>query len=148
MPVVIDGNNLLHAGSGAGSRGDVRRQALERVRGEGMTLTVVFDGPPPAGSPAVEHLGRVTGRYSGTRSADDVIVELLPAGRDAADWSVVTDDRALGDRVRRRGAAVRSLAEWRRRRSKPRPRQAPEGKLSSHDVADWEAFFAREREPD
>jgi hypothetical protein len=143
MPVVIDGNNLLHSLPGGGrSRDEVRRQALEAVRGEGLRVTVVFDGPPPQGSPEIEHLGRVTVRYSGSAAADDVILGLIPAGAAASEWAVVSDDRGLRDRSRRRGAAVRSLAEWRRRRPPPPRRARQEPRLSSHEIAEWEAFFA------
>jgi hypothetical protein len=144
MPVVIDGNNLLHSVPGpASSRGDVRRQALDTVRGEGLSITVVFDGPPPQGSPATEHLGRVTVRYSGSASADDVILKLIPDGGAAAQWVVVTDDRGLRESVRQRGASVRSLADWRRRRRPPPPRRgAREPRLSSREIAEWEAFFS------
>jgi predicted RNA-binding protein with PIN domain len=149
MPVIIDGNNLLHSlPNDQRDRSSVRRQALDTVRHEGVSLTVVFDGPPPPGSPKLEHLGRVTVRYSGRSSADDVIAGLLPSSGRAADWVVVTDDRALRDRVRDRGAQVRSLGEWRSRRSgKPRgPVREP--KLSSREVTDWQAFFSSADEDD
>ena len=143
MPVVIDGNNLLHRlPSRARSRGDVRRQVLDTVRSEGLSITVVFDGPPPQGSPAIEHLGRVTVRYSGPASADDVILKLIPDGGAAAQWVVVTDDRGLRDRARRRGAGVRSLAEWRNRRPPPPREGVREPRLSSREIADWEAYFS------
>lgn len=143
MPIVIDGNNLLHSLPAAERRRDaVRRRALEAVRGEGLDLRVVFDGPPPSGRPAVEHLGRVTVVYAGSASADDVIVGLIPSGRAAAQWVVVTDDRALGGRVRGRGASVRSVAQWCVRRRPPRRRAPSEPRLSSREVAEWEEFFA------
>jgi len=107
-----------------------------------MSLTVVFDGPPPDGAPARELLGSVTVVYAGSRSADDVIVNMLPDGPAAKQYTVITDDRGLADRVRDRRAKVRRLAEWQgRRKQKPRPTKF-ESKLSSHDIADWEDFFA------
>jgi hypothetical protein len=143
MPVVIDGNNLLHSLSGdRKSRSEVRRAALDLVRSEGMRITVVFDGPPPLGTPEIEHLGRVTVRYSGAKSADAVIVALLPSRRRATEWVVVTDDRALAARVRERGARHRRLAEWSGKKRPARPRRTLEPKLSSHDIADWEAYFS------
>jgi hypothetical protein len=143
MPLVIDGNNLLHSlPLDQRSRDDVRRRVLETVRHETLRVTIVFDGPPRGGSPAIEHLGRVTIHYAGSSTADDVILRLLPRGSDASSWTVVTDDRDLRSRVRRAGGRVRSLAEWRRRRSRPPRRPAHEPKMSSHEVADWEKFFA------
>ncbi len=143
MPILIDGNNLLHRlPKDQRSRSAVRTQVLDLTRHEAMSVTVVFDGPPPAGAPTRESLGKVTVVYAGSRTADDVIVGMLPAGSAARQYSVVTDDRGLADRARDRGASVRRLAEWQgRRKQRPRPTRF-ESKLSSHDIADWEAFFA------
>jgi len=144
MPILLDGNNLLHRMDAADrSRSGVRRQVLQATRHEKMSVTVVFDGPPPSGATAREGLGHVTVIYSGSKTADDYIVGLLPTGTAAKQWSVVTDDRGLAARVRDRGADVRSLAEWRGRRKQASPtRPRVESKLSSHDVQDWEKFFA------
>jgi hypothetical protein len=70
----------------------------------------------------------------------------MPTGRAAAEWVVVTDDRELGRRVRERGGRVRSLGEWRRRGRRSDRRTSSEPKLSSRDVAEWEAFFERGRD--
>ena len=142
MPVIVDGNNLLHSlPNEEQSRDGVRCRALDAVRSGGMRLIVVFDGPPPEGSPDPEHLGRLEIRYSGGSSADDLILRLLQRSGKASDWVVVTDDRALRERVRNLGGEVRSLGEWRsQKRRKPR-HVSREPKLSSHEVADWEAFF-------
>ncbi len=143
MPLLIDGNNLLHSlRRSERSRADVRHLVLEAVRHERLQVTVVFDGPPPDGSPKVEHLARVTVRYSGSSSADDVILRVLPDGSRASEWVVVTDDRELGSRVRDCGGRVLSLSEWHNRRPRPPRRPTHEPKLSSHDVAKWEAFFS------
>ena len=140
---MIDGNNLLHSlPSGSNNRSGVRRQVLEAVRYEKMRITVVFDGPPDKGSAAVEHLGSVTIRYSGAVSADEVIVQLLPTGNRASESVVVTDDRELQRRVREMGGKIRSLADWRRRKPRKTRPKVHESKLSSHDVADWEAYFS------
>jgi uncharacterized protein YaiI (UPF0178 family) len=143
VPIVIDGNNLLHRlKSAERRRRTVRNQVLEAVRREAMDVRVVFDGPPPAGVPPIEHLGRVQVIYSGARSADDVIVELIPPGRPAAQWIVVTDDRGLAGRVRQLGAGVRPLSAWRGRRPRAHHRRRAEPRLSSREVAEWEEYFA------
>jgi len=147
MPIIIDGNNLLHSlPIQDQSREVVRRRALDTVRHEGVSLTVVFDGPPPAGSPDLEHLGRVSVQYSGGSSADDVILRLLPPLGQASQWVVVSDDRALRGRVRERGAQVRTLKEWRSRKPRKPRHLSPGPKLSSREVDDWEAYFLSERE--
>jgi hypothetical protein len=146
MPLIVDGNNLLHSLPRADrNRSEVRRQVLEAVRQQRVRVTVVFDGPPPTGTPELEHLGSVTVRYSGKLSADKVILDLVAAGN-AADWVVISDDRELRNLARERGAAVRSLGEWKGRRSKPGRRAGREPKLSSHEVAEWESYFSAGRE--
>jgi len=149
MPLLIDGNNLLHSlPPSERSRADVRHLVLETVRRERLQVTVVFDGPPPDGSPKVEHLGRVTVRYSGSSSADDLILRVLPGGSRASEWAVVTDDQELGNRVRDRGGRVLSLSEWHSRKPRPPHKLAHEPKLSSHDINEWEAYFSGERKND
>jgi hypothetical protein len=149
MPLLIDGNNLLHSlPPSERSRGDVRHLVLEAVRHERLQVTVVFDGPPPDGSPKVEHLGRVTVRYSGSSSADDLILRVLPDGSRTSEWVVVTGDRELGRRVRDCGGRVLSLGEWHRRKPRQPRKPAHQPKLSSHDIADWETYFSGAREND
>lgn len=147
MPLLIDGNNLMHRLPQRHTcRSDVRRHVLDACRSERMRVTVVFDGPPPAGTPARELLGSVTVVYSGSATADDVILGHLPTGASAQDWVVVTDDRGLAERARQRGAHVRSVGDWQRpRRGRPHsPTRQP--KLSSREVAEWEAFFSGGRD--
>ncbi|MFV2073469.1 MAG: NYN domain-containing protein [Thermoanaerobaculales bacterium] len=149
MPIAIDGNNLLHSlPEGERTRSEVRRRVLEIVRNDSLQVILVFDGPPSSGMPETEHLGLLTVRYAGSVSADTVLLGLIPEGDRAAKWIVVSDDSELGARVRSRGGQVRSLGDWKRRQpAKPR-RPTYEPKLSSHDVADWEAFFSDGREED
>ena len=87
-------------------------------------------------------------RYSGAVSADTVILDLLPDGRAAAQWVVVTNDRRLRELARSKGAGVRTLAEWRGRRGAPKKRGGYESKLSSNAVADWERYFSTGGESD
>jgi hypothetical protein len=144
MPLLIDGNNLLHRLPRARrSREQVRRLTLDLCRGHRTRVVVVFDGPPPDGTPEREELGQVSIRYAGARSADDLIIGSLPAGVGARDWTVVSDDRELRRRATDRGARARTVAEWQRTRAQPRPTTPrTEPKLSAREVAQWEAFFA------
>ena len=150
MPILIDGNNLLHSlAPNTRSRADVRRHTLELTRFESIRVTVVFDGPPPSGAAKREDLGNVSIVYSCGRSADDVIISFLPKGKPSADWVVVSDDRGLARRAREAGAAVRTLAEWRGRRGRrPAPPSLPrtEAKLSSNEISEWEAYFSSPRD--
>lgn len=122
MPVIIDGNNLLHAAREA--------EALSLLIGRSMLcdtigrwalrrderVHVVFDGPAPnaalakqIGNPAIN----VT--YSGAGvSADAVVVDLVENDSAARRLLVVSSDRAI-IRVakRRRARPVRSEEFWR-----------------------------------
>jgi hypothetical protein len=143
MPILLDGNNLLHRLPGGGrGRDEVRRMVLDRVRHERQRVTVVFDGPPPVGRPARESLGRATVVWSGERKADDVIIATLPCGGSARQWVVVTDDRELARRARDRGAETRDVASW---QSSLRPvAAASEGSahpVSPSELSEWEAYF-------
>lgn len=146
VPVLIDGNNLMHRLRASNrTRAEVRRQTLELVRREKMSVTVVFDGPAPDGVPTSEHLGRVTIVYSGATVADDVIIRSLPAGTASRNWVVVTEDRGLADRARRCGARVRRVADWLEKLGPAVSSRHPDDALLSADeIADWEAYFSRE----
>ncbi|MCD4747802.1 MAG: NYN domain-containing protein [Thermoanaerobaculales bacterium] len=149
MPILIDGNNLLHTlPRSHRDRESVRRLIIEQTRHERISVTVVFDGPPPDGSPATEHLGQVTVLYSGQTSADDVIIGRLPSSDAARSWSVVTNDRGLAARVRERGASTRTLAQWIGRRGvKVRPgKPRPKPPLRAKEVEQWEEEFTKGKE--
>lgn len=151
MPILIDGNNLLHRLTpGAVSRARVRQLVLEACRRERMQVVVVFDGPPPSGTPDREHLGRVEVVYSGAESADQTIVRRIGGARPARGWVVVTDDRGLAARARDRGAEVRGLDQWLARRLPPRRGATPEPapKLSSREIAEWQQLFSGDRPDD
>lgn len=146
MPIMVDGNNLLHRlPNDRRQRAEVRRLSLELARREAIRITLVFDGPPPPGSPERERLGRVTVVYSGSASADDAIVRLLPKGRAAHSWEVVTDDRRLGSRVTSTGARVRSLNQW---LHKLEAMTVPDddSSLSPDEVSQWQSYFAAGRQ--
>ncbi len=135
MPWILDGNNL----AGGGDRDLVRRQALAVARHERVRILVFFDGAAPAGSPATVRLGQVEVRY--VPHADSAIVAHLSGG--GGGWTVATDDRALGVRVRALGARVVGTAEFREKAGRAAAadgRQAPAS-------ADLDAEFAYFRDP-
>ncbi|MCG6961987.1 MAG: NYN domain-containing protein [Acidobacteria bacterium] len=144
MPVLVDGNNLMHSfPTHDRTRAAVRRSTLELARSEKTSVTVVFDGPAPDGVPERERLGRTTIVYSGAEKADDVIVRSLPAGSSAREWVVVTADRGLADRARRRGAQVRRPADWLRKLMPgARTYKNDDSPLTAGEIADWEAYFS------
>ncbi len=107
MPWLIDGSNVL----GAWRRdlhSDQAKRDLLRVlaafsRARKARVSVLFDGLSPAGFPS--HLGLVHVAFSGSRSADDLIVERSAQG---TGWNVVTSDQGLAHRIQRRSVRVMS----------------------------------------
>ncbi len=121
---------------------------IGRLRGAipaATTIELVFDGPPERGLRNERIAAGVIVRYSGGRTADDLILLMIDDVRalDGADGTatllVVTDDRDLRHGARLRGARTAGSA-WllgrldaggsRRRRSAIRDRRAPRGPRS------------------
>ena len=149
MPILVDGNNLLHRlPPQHRSRHELRRLCLDLVRREGLRLLLVFDGMPPAGSPPRESLGQVTILYAAPQSADDAIIATLPPSPEARSFVVVTDDRELTQRARRAGASVRPLREWWPKLLATGPDRGREGTLSPDELAEWEEYFSGPRRGD
>ncbi|MEM7412584.1 MAG: NYN domain-containing protein [Myxococcota bacterium] len=108
---LIDGYNVLNVGLLAGRsregwwRSHFREELLGRVarfEAAGAELWVVFDGAHPAADDA-EAPRRVRSVFA--PSADDWLLRRL-SGRPAGEVAVVTADRRLAERAKRRGAAV------------------------------------------
>lgn len=115
--LLLDGTNLLHAmrrGSGGPAPATALIGRLRAAIPGTVRIELVFDGPPDPGSRNVRVASGVTVRYSGRISADALLVRLAieaaPFVGDPATILVVTDDRALGVELRRRGAATVSTA--------------------------------------
>jgi hypothetical protein len=111
--LLVDGTNLLHAMT----RGPGDRQPPAAVIGrlravvpKETDITLVFDGPPEPGVRNERIAAGLTVRFSGRRTADEVLLSLV---NDAATWSdaeggaasvlVVSDDRDLRAAIHRRG---------------------------------------------
>jgi predicted RNA-binding protein with PIN domain len=120
IPLLVDGNNVMGAAADGWwrDRPGATRRLVARVRcyaaATGRPVTIVFDDAV-ADLPEGEH-DRVTVRYAtrrGRDAADDRIVELLD--RVPAPVEVVTSDRALADRARRRRGTVQGAGAFLRR---------------------------------
>lgn len=113
--LLIDGNNLLHRTAGSTGPAQVR-ELLARLRlalPEHVSAVLMLDGHPAPGEGRRLVIARnLEIRHSGSRSADDALVELAasvpPAQR--AGVTLVSDDNALSYRVRMIGARTRPLA--------------------------------------
>jgi len=110
--LLIDGNNVMGATADGWWRDPPAavRRLLDRVRcyaaASGQTVEVVLD-VPQSDLPEGDNDGVVV-RYAtrrGRDAADDRIIDLLDA-REATFTEVVTSDRTLAERARRRGALV------------------------------------------
>ena len=102
MSWVVDGSNLL-----GGARADVaakRRlvQALAQfARARRAKVTCTFDGSEPEHFGT--HIGGVKVVFSGARPADELIAKQVSSG---SGWKVVTSDRALAARIKRRAVEI------------------------------------------
>jgi predicted RNA-binding protein with PIN domain len=105
MSWVIDGNNLLGRAGASRDAADSKRQLVRALAGfarvKRTKVACYFDGPEP--EHFGRHLGSVSVIFSGARSADELIAKKVATG---TGWKVVTADRALATRIRRRQVEV------------------------------------------
>jgi len=112
--LLIDGNNLLHRLSGTAAPGAVRLLVarLNATIPRTVETLVVLDGPPDPGGPMHERIrAGLELRHAGRIDADGAIVRMVQEQPYAARprTVVVTDDRALVERVRRAGGRTERL---------------------------------------
>lgn len=135
MPWIVDGDNVLGS-----RRDDARKRRLAAAvvalgRRLGRPILLVFDGPEP-GAP---YPGEVVWSGAGAR-ADDVIRSRVVGSTDPKGWTVVTDDRPLGDRCRTAGARVLRCAVFRREIDEPSSGgEKPEDR---DDLEYWTSIFS------
>jgi hypothetical protein len=117
--VLVDGNNLLHAIRRSSAPGPAAA-LVARIRAAiplPAQIELIFDGPAERNLRGERIAKDLTVRHSGGRSADELIVASVDAARAAtgpaatASILVVTDDRAVGEAVRRLGARTAG-APW------------------------------------
>ena len=134
MPVLIDGDNLLHAARDAKPPGPLMgRSMLCDVIGQWANrrserVRVIFDGPEPNRSLAQQIAHPDIGvSYSGGISADAVLIEILETDSAARRMLVVSSDHEIARAAKRRRARpVRSEEIWALIQADlARPRPAP-----------------------
>jgi hypothetical protein len=114
--LLVDGDNLLRAVHRDRDAGAVAwlLPRLSRWRPAELSVIVALDGHPAPGESAWRRVAPgIELVHSGSRSADDLIIDLLgarPYSRRAR-TVVVTRDHALADRARRTGGLTRSV-DW------------------------------------
>lgn len=145
MPLIVDGDNLLGTWPGRRrSDGERRTLAFELhrwARERGKRVVVVFDGVAPPGTTA----GRDVLWSGAGRRADDVIVERLRRERDPRGWTVVTSDRALGDRCRHLGARAQRSDRFRPELTSESAAEKPD---HEPDVEGWLQIFGESEADD
>lgn len=114
--LLIDGDNLLHDVRGSRDEGGVA-WLLPRLSGwrpDHLRIVVGLDGHPAPGETSRKRVTRgIEFHHSGSRSADDLLIDLLKArtfaerGRTA----IVSRDRVLRSRASRAGGLTRSV-DW------------------------------------
>jgi YacP-like NYN domain len=116
--LLVDGTNLLYALSKTSSASPPAA-LIGRLRGAipaATTIELVFDGPPERGLRNERIAAGVIVRYSGGRTADNVIltmiedVRLIDGPDGTATLLIVTDDRDLRHGARLRGARTAGSA--------------------------------------
>ena len=114
--VLIDGDNLLHRVRGTRDEAGLHwlLPRLRAWRPADVHIVVMLDGHPDTGiGPRTRVAPGIESQHSGSVDADTAIVGIVRA-RPYAERSrtlVISDDRALGDRVRHVGGYVRRL-DW------------------------------------
>lgn len=113
--LLIDGNNLLYRLSGSAGDG-AQRGLLPRLASvipQGINTILMLDGHAAMGSGRVQKIRNgLEVRHAGSHTADDALFNIVrdtPVGSRAM-TTVVTDDRALTERLRHLGAHTQRLA--------------------------------------
>jgi rRNA-processing protein FCF1 len=118
--LIVDGNNLLHAGSRSTTPLPASA-VIGRLRAAipaNVGIELVFDGAPEPGLRGERIASGLIVRHAGRRSADDAIIALVEGARagsgvasGADNVLVVTDDRELRHAVQAQGAKT-ARAAW------------------------------------
>lgn len=148
VPVLVDGNNLMYALADAGV--DAGRSMVCELLGRygehrDVDVTIVFDGsaPPPDEARRIAN-PHISIHYSGGRTADDVLADLIGSHSAPRTLTVVSTDRAVQRQGRRRRCKVvdsATFAQWvTEPPSEPAPSVEPDAKrrgLAAGQAADW-----------
>ncbi len=111
MALIVDAYNVLHKWRGGPLAGDgedllALARLIQKSRFAGGPITLVCDGKPPP-SAAPDHSLSATILYSGvSRTADDVIEDLIERHSAPRRLTVASSDRRLIAAAKRRGATA------------------------------------------
>jgi len=128
-------------------RGQTRRELLSELarfaKAKKVRVAVAFDGAPEANFPDNSTFQGVKIHYHERGSnADARIKQIVEDSRERRTLFVVTDDRSLGECIRRSGAKVMSCREFRSRMANAPPqKQKSEEKIKPEELKDWLRYF-------
>lgn len=119
MPVLVDGNNLLYAALDADPERPPSRSTLCLLLGRwarktGEKVSIIFDGPTPSAA-LVQQMTAECVRigFSGARTADEIIAEIIANDSAARQLVVVSTDGEVASAARRfRAKPMRSDEFW------------------------------------
>ncbi len=161
--IVIDGNNLLYAMHAHAPGPHMGRETLVRVlerwaQTHDHKVTVAFDGAIPRGAMAEQMASkRMVIRFSGSETADDVIIRLVREAKTPTSIRVVTTDSVIRHEAKyRRCECTRSedfVAEVLRPAKVPSPTPAPTepekpAPPSTGEAERWLDTFGVPRDPE
>lgn len=165
MAYLIDGHNLIGQLPDISlSDPDDEAKLVQKLIGlaarESKRVVVVFDSGLPGGKSRLS-TGTVEVIFASVRSsADDVMKERIKRARDAGQWIVVSNDRAVLDAARARRMTTLTSAEFAVQLRQPppppkgkRPRPADPGEaddvhVSPAEVEAWLEIFKTRGKPD
>jgi len=135
MAWLIDGSNVLGAIRADRLSGEAKRE-LARLcaafgRAQRTRVTCYFDRAEPAAF--ARHLGNTTIVFSGSRTADELIVQRVEES--SANITVVTSDRELISRVSRRKVRIVTAQEF------VHELRAAQSEQDTFDE-DWQVYFS------
>ena len=141
VPFFLDGNNLIGLVRNTSRPSEDDRAALiaelaARLRRTKARAVLFFDGGSERGS----SLGGLSIRPSRGPSADDQIAREVEKASAPQEITVVTADRALGQRVRGLGARTMEPREFWSRVGGASSEEARESE-SQTDIEDWTRYF-------
>ena len=153
MPYLIDGNNLIGAIQIIDIRDQKAREKLSQLlsryqKAKGNTVFVVYDGPPPEGSPNELHMGRLRIIYAGPKSdADSRIKSIIREVSSPDQWIVVSSDKQVYSYCQWAGAKVMRVIPFYQDVKQTLESAGEELRdqiVRSDDVDDWLLYFGIE----
>ena len=132
---LIDGSNVLGAmrldRASTDAKRELTRLAAAFARAKRTRVTCYFDGVEPQAF--ARHLGNTTIVFSGSRTADELIVQRVEES--SANITVVTSDRELISRISRRKVRIVTAQEF------VHELRAAQSEQDTFDE-DWQAYFS------